>query len=266
MEPARVPTTPFFAAAGDVGSGAYTARSQTPETPREQAQANDDDTRQHSHNTASASNLLATNTPAVDGPAASDSSDSHAQGAFSSSGGAPPADHIAAEKGSSLRRRRSSSPAATATNVATDQANTDRLCQAIADRVEVRSEGRGGRLALKTPRRRGEGGSAGGLSSGAGHKPLPGGDGGTGLRVREDKEGGDGDDEDGGSGGDSNGGLFGGDGGRRGSIGGMPGGDEALGLAGDEARNQEVTAIFSREGQYTRNTRQSFESGTSWRI
>lgn len=102
-------------------------------------------------------------------------------------------------------------PASTAP--ATDQAKNDRLYQAIADRVEVRFEGRGGKLALRAPRRRGEGSTGAGANGGL--RPLRNGtgagEGATGLEKQEhedDDESSDGGDGDGGS----EGGLYGGGG------------------------------------------------------
>lgn len=76
---------------------------------------------------------------------------------------------------------------------AADQAKIERLCQAIADRVEVRTEGRGGKLALRAPRR------------GGGHAGASGGrDGDTGQEEGEEgEEDGEGDGEREGGGGRS---------------------------------------------------------------
>eukprot|EP00752_Nemacystus_decipiens_P002077 g1988.t1 len=114
---------------------------------------------------------------------------------------------------------------------ATDQAKNDRLCQAMADRVEVRFEGRRGKLALRAPRRREEGNGGGGASGGyrsfwGGVGAAGGGEGPVGLQGADE----DGDDDDGGHGeGDSDGGMYGG-------VGGV---GRVRGLGGDELGNQE---------------------------
>lgn len=116
------------------------------------------------------------------------------------------------------------------TGPATDQARNDRLCQAIADRVEVRFEGSGGKLALRAPRRRGEGSV--GAGAGGGHRLFGGGiGGGEGLTGLEEEDGGDDDEDgDGGDGGsDSDRGLYG----AGVSVGG------GRGIGGDELGNQE---------------------------
>ena len=89
---------------------------------------------------------------------------------------------------------------------ATDQAKIERLCQAIADRVEVRAEGSGGKLELRAPRWREDG-----------HAGANGGR--DGEAIQQDGE----DDEEGEGGGGreggSDGGLYGGGGGGSGGLG-----------------------------------------------
>ncbi|CAM9847508.1 unnamed protein product [Ectocarpus sp. 4 AP-2014] len=89
------------------------------------------------------------------------STDSGAAASVSDTGSADETQNVPGSSGTVIAPKRSP-----ITAVATDQASTDRLCQAIADRVEVRSEGRGGKIALRTTRRHGAGEANAGSGSG----------------------------------------------------------------------------------------------------
>ncbi|CAM9556079.1 unnamed protein product [Ectocarpus sp. 12 AP-2014] len=143
-EPTKVATASFFATAreGDEQRGPQRIASHGPARSKGQDQRDKgDDIRQGSSTAATT----------LEGRADS-STDSGAAASISDTGSADKTQNVPGSSGAVIAPERSS-----ITVVATDQASTDRLCQAIADRVEVRSEGRGGKIALRTTRRRGAG-------------------------------------------------------------------------------------------------------------
>lgn len=242
-EPARALTAPYFSVDSPPETQSVSSSSQSPTSAAaaaaEAEEGQDrsrkrDDIRQPSGTTTTTTSAAGAGAPETESPPADDINlDSSSSGAGSEAtnpgstgANAAPKKHPA--KSSPSFRTPPASAAPT-----TDQAGNDRLCQAIADRVEVRFEGRGGKLALRAPRRRGDG-SGGTAGASGGHRGFAGGagggaEGGTGLQDGED-DGEDGDDDDGSDGGgDSDGSLYGGGGG----VGG------GRGLGSDETGNQD---------------------------
>ncbi|CBN79097.1 hypothetical protein Esi_0176_0057 [Ectocarpus siliculosus] len=152
-EPIKVATASFFATAreGDEQRGPQHIASHGPARSKGQDQRDKgDDIRQGSSTAATT----------LEGRADS-STDSGAAACISDAGSADETQNVPGSSGTVIAPKRSP-----ITAVATDQASTDRLCQAIADRVEVRSEGRGGKIALRTTRWRGAGEANAGSGSG----------------------------------------------------------------------------------------------------
>eukprot|EP00903_Cladosiphon_okamuranus_P011664 g10971.t1 len=225
-EPAKVVTAPYFSSdTPPETQNVSCSSSQSPTSEGQDRSRKCQDIRQSSGTTPTATS--GAGAPDTELPPADDkehkSSSSRAGGESTNPGSAGANAASKKHPAKSSPSFRSPSASATAT---TDRARNDRLCQAIADRVEARFEGRGGKLALRAPRRRGDGsgghrGFGGGLGGG--------GEGTAGLQGGEDDDE-DGDDNGGGNGGgDSDGDLY--DGGA-----GVGGG---RGLGSDEIGSQE---------------------------
>ncbi|CAB1110231.1 unnamed protein product [Ectocarpus sp. CCAP 1310/34] len=174
-EPTKVATASFFATAreGDEQREPQHIASHGPARSKEQDQRDKgDDIRQGSSTAATT----------LEGRAGS-STDSGAAASISDTGSVDETHNVPGSSGSVTVPKRSP-----ITAVATDQASTDRLCEAIADRVEVRSEGRGGKIALRTTRRRGAGEAKAGSGSGGSKQVGAGSRGGAGHGHEEEEE------------------------------------------------------------------------------
>ena len=245
-EPARALTVSYFSADNPPEGPSTSTTSQSPAAAQEEGQDRnrrcDSETRQPSETSAPAAPTATaapeSDSPSVDGTdrdTLSSGADTGSTSPESAGANANAKKHPAKSHPSFRNSPAGGGGAAGASPPAADQAKNDRLCQAIADRVEVRFEGGGGKLALRAPRRRGEGSGGAGAGASGGHRSFGSGigvGGGEGISaLQEDGEDDDDrDDDDGGDGaGDSDGGLYGGGGG----VGG------GRGLGGDEVGNQE---------------------------
>lgn len=233
-EPSKASTAPYFSEdTPPETQGAPLSLSPTASEECHDRGRKCDDTRQPSDATNNATSTLAAGAATETEPQRTGDVDrnrlsSGAGAGTTDSGGA--GSIVAVKKHPEPRRASSRSPPVSTAH-ATDQARNERLCQAIADRVEVRFEGRGGKLALRAPRRRGEG--SGGAGASGGHRSFGGGIGGggegaTGMEEREGEDE-DGNDEGGDGGGDSGGELYGGE----------ASGGGGRGLGSDELGSQE---------------------------